>query len=359
MIAALALVSVSAQLILQDPAPLAPEPPAPATPAPAPATPAPATTLVPPAVTPPVAASEPGFFDDFFSEGHVGHYLQWYGGDYMLVAGAAGMWLGGVHKAIDPFPTLIGPRIDLEDPDLRLLNDPRLANQIGMPIVSEQIPERWVAVGLAATLLTNAGVDLAVNRDLHRTHNMVLGSLEAVFGAVAITETLKLTVGRLRPDFRERYTRAACNDVVDRPDALDCSGVPDDGYVPTREDVMDGMKSFPSGHTSTSFAALSFLTLSLGSTYLWGDGMPWWTQPLAGVAIGALSGAALYVSATRLTDNRHHLEDIVAGVGVGMAAGTGAFLLHFEPNGRARRRGVAITPVPLQDGAAVAVSGSL
>ena len=65
------------------------------------------------------------------------------------------------------------------------------------------------------------------------------------------------------------------------------------------------------------------------------------------------------MAGTRFTDNRHHLEDILAGAGIGIATGTSSYLLHFDPGGKARRRGVAITPVPLDGGAGVAVTGSL
>ncbi len=63
-------------------------------------------------------------------------------------------------------------------------------------------------------------------------------------------------------------------------------------------------RSFPSGHTSGSFATATILRRELG----WKMGAP------------AFAFAGL-VGASRLSENRHHLSDVVLGAALGIAAG--------------------------------------
>jgi membrane-associated phospholipid phosphatase len=296
---------------------------------------------------------------DFTSEGQPGSYLTWYGGEYIGVVAAGSLLLAGATDSIEPLPALIGPQVDLKKPDLSVILDPRLDDVIGHPILQEKVPTLALAIGIASVVVADAGLDLALRQDLHRTHAILLGGAEAVVGAMVITEGLKLTFGRLRPDFRERWVRAACGGVVKKPDDLSCDGVLDDGFQVDRQFLLDGMKSFVSGHASTSFAAATFLGLQLGSEHVWGRHTPEWVRPIGALAIGGLLAGAGYVTATRVEDNRHHLEDITTGAAIGVASGLSAYLIHFDLEGNARRRGVAVAPLPVEGGAGVAVTGSL
>lgn len=330
-----------------EPAPWAPPDPAPAVPVPSP---------VPSPVPPPVPAKEPGFFDD----GQPGAYLKWYGAEYVGVVALGALALTGVTSSVEPLPASIGPSFSLDEPDLDLLFDPRLDDVIGAPILQEKVPSEALVVAVVTAILGDAAVDLAIRKDLHRTHAIVLGGAEAVVGAAVVTEAFKLGFGRLRPDFRERYVRAACANVVDKPDELDCTGVLDDGFVVERKELLDGMKSFFSGHASLSFAAASFVAMQIGSDYLWGKDAPDWARPVAGIAVGGLLAGAGYISATRVEDNRHHLEDVVVGASVGVASGVAAYLVHFDVDGEARRRwSVDVAPMALPEGIGVSVTGDL
>jgi membrane-associated phospholipid phosphatase len=303
-------------------------------------------------------SAAPGFFED----GQPGGYLRWYGAEYVAVALVGGLLASGVTADVVPLSASLGPQFDLARPDLAVLFDPRLDDVIGRPLVKEKVPVAGLAAAAAATIVGTAGVDLLAGGDAHRAHALLLGGTEAILGTLVVTEALKLTVGRLRPDFRERWLRAACAGNVDAPADLDCSIV-DDGFTVSRRDVLDGMKSFPSGHTSTAFAVLGFSGLAIGSRFVWSDAAPAWTAPVAGLALGGLAAGAAFTAASRLADNRHHPEDVAVGAALGTALGASAYLLHFDIDGRARVRWpVRVAPVAglgvTGTGSGVVVAGS-
>ena len=90
--------------------------------------------------------------------------------------------------------------------------------------------------------------------------------------------------------------------------------------------------SFPSGHASVTFATAAVLERHLGYRASW--------------PMFVIAGA---VSASRLTDNRHYLSDVLFGSALGVAAG-------WTVVGRHGRDDFAIFPVPLRRG--VALSGT-
>ena len=301
---------------------------------------APADVVAMPAVViPPPSTTTSAFFD----RGQPGHYLAWYGAEYAGVAALAGLYLAKVHEQIPPAPALIGPRFDIDRMDLDALLDPRLDGIIGKPFLREKVPTTALIGGAAVLILGSTAVDLATTGDLHRTNGLVLGGLESLMGTVVVTEVFKLSFGRLRPDFRDRYLHAACGGKLTAPDGLDCSGV-DDSFSMDRQGVQDGMKSFVSGHSSSAFAMATFTSWWLGSTLVWGDDAPAWGPAVGTLGMGSLMAGAGYVAATRLSDNKHHPEDIVVGGLVGATIASTVWLVHFDLDGRARRRSFTVVP---------------
>jgi membrane-associated phospholipid phosphatase len=296
-------------------------------------------TTVAPVDTPALTPS-PGFFAD----DQPGHYFAWYGAEYVAVAGLAGLYLAGVHEHIRPAPALIGPRVDLDDMDLTVLMDPRLDATIGKPFLREQVPSSALIGAAAVTILGAAGLDYVATGDLRRTNGLVLGGLEALMGTVLVTEGFKLSFGRLRPDFRDRYLNAACTGVVDTPAGLDCATVDTSRFRISEEGLQDGMKSFVSGHSSSAFAIATFSSWWLGSTLVWNPDRPAWGPAVGALSMGTLLAGAGYVASTRLSDHKHHPEDVVVGSLLGATVATTAWFVHFDLDGRARRRSFTVVP---------------
>ena len=65
-----------------------------------------------------------------------------------------------------------------------------------------------------------------------------------------------------------------------------------------------GVRSFPSGHTQTAFAAAEFLHQEYKDQSIW-------------ISIGGY-GAATFVGIARVYNNKHWVSDVVAGAGIGI-----------------------------------------
>lgn len=315
--------------------------------------PAPATGHV---AVAPMPSPAPGPFDP----GQPLHYV-WYTPDYLFIAGAATVQLLDGYSLLreglqsSGVPSLIGPSFRLDDPDLEGLGDPRLDAVIGRPFLAEKVSGLDAALFGVGTLGVLAVSDVR-HLDFHHTHAFVVGGLTASLGAMAAAETGKAVIRRLRPDFRERYTRAACGDLVDRPEGLDCGSV-SDGFQVTRDELNEGFKSFPSAHSSFSFAVATYGALYLGGEYIWGQDAGIVATPLAALGVTGLYSVAAFMSASRLSDNKHHVEDVAVGsvLGAGIAAAT--YFLHFDLDGNARWRGFNVSPVAYDEGGGVSLSG--
>ena len=88
----------------------------------------------------------------------------------------------------------------------------------------------------------------------------------------------------------------------------------------------------PSGHASVTFATAAVLERHFGYRASW--------------PMFAIAG---YVSASRLTDNRHFLSDVLFGSALGMATG-------WTVVGRHGRNDFTLLPVPIKGGMAVSAT---
>ena len=106
----------------------------------------------------------------------------------------------------------------------------------------------------------------------------------------------------------------------------------------------DGRRSFPSGHTFNSFATATYLALFLGGEFVWGESSTAATRLPAIAAQVAAMTAAGFVAGSRLTDGRHHAEDVVVGAGLGAGMAAAFYFLHFDLQGRPYVRSLSFVP---------------
>ncbi len=284
-----------------------------------------AAPVIPPATEAPTAATtprpapkapqprDPGWW-------HWSYLVDW---GLVLAVGGAGAGLNYAKPAKRTF-TLNTPRIDHMGRD-------------------ETVPSIWLVLTAALPLAT-FGLAQAGGPSWHDFHHATLGLGEALSVTLLLSGVLKASVGRLRPDFLYRC----------QPDAnLHCTGVPDE--------IEEGRRSFPSGHTSLSFAAGTYISL-----YLWGKlsslrGLHWlWKVPVLLVPMAA----ATFVAWSRVHDRRHHWEDVLGGSLIGFGSAVMGYLLnyHLPWSSRAgqprRRKSIQVVPVASTDRVGLTLQGS-
>ncbi|XP_052187238.1 lipid phosphate phosphatase 2-like isoform X2 [Diospyros lotus] len=159
-------------------------------------------------------------------------------------------------------------------------------------------------------------------RDVYDLHHSVLGLLFAVLITAVLTDAIKDAVGRPRPDFFWRCFPDGI-DKYDRWGNVICHGK---GSV-----IKEGHKSFPSGHTSWSFAGLGFLSVYLSGKLKAFD-QRGHVAKLCIVFLPLLIAALVGVS--RVDDYWHHWQDVFAGGLLGLVVAVFCYLQFFPPPNR-------------------------
>lgn len=269
--------------------------------------------------------------------------------------------VGFIHAGSSPNRgALIGPSFDRDHPEEIL--SAAYADRIGKPHKTEDtVPVQAVFAG---GVVVAAGLGLAAG--LHgRKHgyrylyDTLAGFAEAISLTLVTTEAMKSAFGRLRPDFQDRvgiWQRCQSMDIF-HPKA-GCSGFTGDA----QEVFYEGRVSFPSGHTSLSFAIANYGALAVGGQLVWGEHASAPSRA-AGVLVQAgLLGTAAWIGATRVMDHRHNATDVFGGMAVGVLVSSVAYWRRFDLHGRPRRltpskhgASVDLTTGPGDVGAAVRV----
>jgi len=148
-------------------------------------------------------------------------------------------------------------------------------------------------IGAATTQLAGAFATYSIGRATGHPKISMLGAdlIRAQLVSQAMTQTVKMAVGRTRPDGTSF--------------------------------------SFPSGHSASAFATAAVVQRHFG----WKAGIPAYT-------------VATYVAASRIQVQRHYLSDVAFGAAIGMVAGRTVTLGH----GNAR---FAVAPAAALGGAGV------
>lgn len=162
-----------------------------------------------------------------------------------LILGAAGALSAGVHE-----------------------NDPAITRSAVKSQGLDALFESGAVLGGGYVQIGAAFATFAIGRGMHSPGVSALGAdlVRAQLMTAVMTQGLKFAVGRTRPD-GSRY-------------------------------------SFPSGHTSATFATATVLQRHYG----WKVGIPAYA-------------VAAYVGGSRLQENRHYLSDVMFGAALGVVAG--------------------------------------
>lgn len=162
----------------------------------------------------------------------------------------------------------------------------------------------------------------------------ILGLFLAEGAALVITGSLKNLCGKPRPDLIARcqpYFGAVDPPVFGLSNSTICTQ--------TDQAIMaDGFRSFPSGHSSTAFAGLFYLSLYLAAKLhvLDNRGEVWRTTI---VLIPTLAASCIAMS--RIMDARHHPFDVLFGSAMGILVAWAAYRQYFPPVGESWNKGRA------------------
>lgn len=137
-----------------------------------------------------------------------------------------------------------------------------------------------------------------------------------------ITDIIKNAVGRPRPDLLDRCQPSQST----KPNTLvtiDVCTTPDSHLL------QDGWRSFPSGHSSFSFAGLGFLSLFLaGQLHIFRYSAGGRDLSRALLCLMPLLGAAM-IAISRCEDYRHDVYDVCVGSALGMTIAYWSYRRHW------------------------------
>ncbi|KAK8070289.1 PAP2 superfamily protein [Apiospora phragmitis] len=154
-------------------------------------------------------------------------------------------------------------------------------------------------VPLAAVVLVN----LSTRASFHKHHTTVLGLAIAIILTSFLTDVVKNTVGRPRPDLLARCKPKPGTPKNTLVDFTVCTET--DSHT-----LHDGWRSFPSGHSSFSFAGLGYTALFLaGQLRIFRDRRD---LGRALICLTPIAGAAM-IAMSRCQDYRHDVYDVCTG----------------------------------------------
>ncbi|KAG9064907.1 hypothetical protein KI688_003169 [Linnemannia hyalina] len=199
------------------------------------------------------------------------------------------------------------------------------------PFAKQETVPVWLLLTLSFLLpmATMGAIAVFQRRSYTDLHNALLGLFLAQSLVLIVTDSIKIAVGRPRPDFLDR-----CLSLYDNANA----GIPLDqlnnpvnllsnSTICTRTDLLrDGFKSFPSGHSSFSFGGLGFLSMYLAGKLHLFDERGHIYKSL--VVLAPMILAAL-IATSRVADYRHHWQDVTVGSFIGFFFAVFAYRQYY------------------------------
>ncbi|PSR91126.1 Lipid phosphate phosphatase [Actinidia chinensis var. chinensis] len=209
--------------------------------------------------------------------------------------------------------------LNLIEPFHRFVGEEMLTD-LKYPMKGNTVPFWAVPVIAILVPLVVILVYYFIRWDVYDFHQAILGLLFSVLITGVITDAIKDAVGRPRPDFFWRCFpngKGVFNNVTTN---VVCTG--------KKSDIMEGHKSFPSGHTSWSFAGLGFLSWYLSGKIRAFDRRGH-VSKLCIILLPLLVAALVGVS--RVDDYWHHWQDVFAGGFLGLTVASFCYLQFFPP----------------------------
>lgn len=168
---------------------------------------------------------------------------------------------------------------------------------------------------------------LTKERHLFHVSMVCLALIFTINGA--LTNSLKLIIGNLRPDFLDRCQPDFGRMKENEPNAYYTIDICQQKNLRL---LYDGLKSTPSGHSS-------FITCGLGFIYYWQN------KFIIGNSIRNIWCIFLIaiVMASRIVDHKHHWYDVISGALLGVAIIVSCWKWMFNP----KRSPSSLLPAPI------------
>jgi len=151
---------------------------------------------------------------------------------------------------------------------------------------------------------------------------------------MVITNFVKYYVGRKRPNFfaicdYHGYRSAIDGNATAMKEYKSLTSLFAIGNIShcraSEEKIIEGMKSFPSGHSSSAYCSMWALSLWLKGSLNFGAKHKMWKLILIIIPIFS----AWAIACTRTRDNWHNFDDILGGVVVGMSSASLIYNINF------------------------------
>uniref|UniRef100_A0ACD5VI26 Uncharacterized protein n=1 Tax=Avena sativa TaxID=4498 RepID=A0ACD5VI26_AVESA len=211
----------------------------------------------------------------------------------------------GLLNAIEPFHRFVGAGMMT---DLRY------------PMKTNTVPAWAVPIVAVIGPMIIFTVVYIRRRNVYDLHHAVLGILFSVLITGVLTDAIKDAVGRPRPDFFWRCFPDGIPVYDNVTTEVICNGI--------ASVIKEGDKSFPSGHTSWSFAGLGFLSWYLAGKITVFDRRGH-VAKLCVVILPLLIAAMVAIS--RVDDYWHHWQDVCAGGILVVVVASVCYLQFFPP----------------------------
>ncbi|KAG0489233.1 hypothetical protein HPP92_008044 [Vanilla planifolia] len=207
--------------------------------------------------------------------------------------------------------------LNVIEPFHRFVGKDMLAD-LRYPMKSNTVPF-WAVPLIAILLPILIIIGLYFKRkNVYDLHNAILGLLFSVLITGVLTDAIKDAVGRPRPDFFWRCFPDGIDHYNNFTTSVICHG--------DKSVIKEGHKSFPSGHSSWSFAGLGFLSWYLSGKIKVFDRRGHIAK-LCIILFPLLCAALIAIS--RVDDYWHHWQDVFTGGSIGLVVSLICYLQFF------------------------------